>query len=219
MANTDHIRAHNGWLQTAFLSLRKDQREIALLATVDVAPEDYFKRIADHIKRREKRGFAIVYDYAPATDPHKTLTGHLAKHGLVHLKESIPLEDYWISSAAEPDAADAKTDASDATLGGDHLADIDALAASLTSGEIPHPLHDLSQASSAEASNAKTLEVIKQQSENYHVYGFLGANRLGAVVDGLVRDGFALKDTQWMDVMSVGKTRIKTPGTIDRRRR
>ena len=55
-------RVKDGWLQLAFLILRKEERELALLTTIDLGPHHYFERIGQLIKKREKRGFAIVYD-------------------------------------------------------------------------------------------------------------------------------------------------------------
>lgn len=225
MAKPEFIRAHKGWLQTAFLSLRKDQREVAILATVDVAPEDYFKRIADQIKRREKRGFAIVYGSGVKADQpttsHRAMIDALREQGYVYLRDAIPTEDYWVNAGQvdEPEAADLR--AADEKIGGDIPADAEVMAASLRSGDLPNPLHDLTPprpSKSVEEQNARAVEVIRQQAEHYHVYAFLGANRIGAIVDYLTAESFALRDTHWMDVMAVEKGRDKVKPTIDYRR-
>lgn len=228
MAETDFVRAHKGWLQTAFLLLRKEQREIALLATVDVAPEDYFKRIADQIKRREKRGFAIVYDYSTAPDQldasHRAAVDALRPHGFVYLRDTIPVEDYWISTVAVEGqvAADSKAnDQSDETAHSETSDAAEAAATSLRSGQLPNPMHDISPSRSSENVEeqvTRSVQVIKQQAEHYHVYAFLGANRLSAVVEGLSAEGFTLKDTHWMDVMAVEHGRAEAQPTIDHRR-
>jgi hypothetical protein len=228
MAKADYIRAHKGWLQTAFLSLRKDQREIALLATVDVAPEDYFKRVADQIKRREKRGFAIVYDYGGEADQlepsRRAVIDALGEHGFVYLRDSLPVEDYWINAGhvGEPDAADPETGASSEINAINQTSSgVEELAATLLSGQLPNPMHDIAPSpsnKSAEERNEHTVEVIKQQAEHYHVYVFLGANRVGDIVEGLFRTGFELGQTHWMDVMAVEHGRPETKATIDYRR-
>lgn len=220
MAKPEFIRAHKGWLQSAFLSLRKDEREVAILATVDVAPEDYFKRIGDQIKRREKRGFAIVHDLRGRADQpgasHRAMIDALRERGFVYLRDVIPTEDYWTNAGQveEPEAAEGQ-------ISEVIPADAEAMAASLLSGELPNPMHDLTPprpGKSVEEQNTRVLEVIRQQAEHYHVYAFLSAKRIGAIVDGLVGEGFTLRDTHWMDVMAVERGRVETEPTIDYRR-
>ena len=53
---TEFMRIKDTWLELAFVTLRKEQKEIALLATIDLGPQEYFERISEHIKKREKRG-------------------------------------------------------------------------------------------------------------------------------------------------------------------
>jgi len=228
MATSDFIRAHKGWLQTAFLSLRKDQREIAILATVDVAPEEYFERLSEQIKNREKRGFAIVYDFDTETDhlgdSQRAIVDALREHGFVYLRDSIAVEDYWTKAGKidEPVEADQKAgEASDEESASKTPANAEALAASMRSGELPHPMHDLATSLAnkhADGRGTHAAEVIKQQAEHYHVYAFLGANRVGGVVEGLMDAGFELNQTHWMDVMAVEQGRAEAKPTIDYRR-
>lgn len=224
MPKPDFIRAHKGWLQTAFLSLRKDQREIAILATVDVAPEEYFMRIADQIKRREKRGFAIVYDFGAKADQpgtsHRAMIDALREHGFVYLRDVIATEDYWMNTghADDPVAGDLEhREASEGQAGGDIAADAEVAASSLRSGELPNPMHDLGP-SPPSRSVERTVEVIREQAEQYHVYAFLGVTRVGAIIEALTDEGFSLRDTHWMDVMAVEQGRVETKLTIDYRR-
>jgi hypothetical protein len=228
MAAPDFIRTHKGWLQTAFLSLRNDEREIAILVTVDVAPEDYFQRITDQIKRREKRGFAIVYDDGAGADKpgaiQRAMLDALREHGLVYLWHSILTEDYWINAGQVVEAAESDLradEASEGEIGDDVAANAEALAASLRSGDLPHPIHDLARKLTSEVvekRNAHIVEVIQQQAKHYHVYAFLPASRVGGIVEKLTAEGFALRDTHWMDVMAVEQGRVETKPTIDHRR-
>ena len=103
------VRVKDDWLQLAFHILRKDQRDLALLATIDFGPQDYFNRIVQLIKKREKRGFAIVYEdhqdlpgltqEREGSEPIELLKQNamasLQKHGIAYLADVVRPEDYW----------------------------------------------------------------------------------------------------------------------------
>ena len=135
---TEFMRIKDTWLGLAFLTLRKEQKEIALLATIDVGPQEYFERISEHIKKREKRGFAILFedvdgvDRALAEEPdaeeadyHRTkrdALNLLQEHGFWFLADMVKREDYWVSADnLEPVVAQAREEASRAPGGWDTL--------------------------------------------------------------------------------------------------
>ena len=111
---TEFVRVNGTWLQLAFLTLRKEQREVALLATIDIGPREYFERIVEHIKKREKRGFAILFEDvdgfdsalakeadAPDADFQKTkrdALNRLQDCGFCYLADIIKREEYWVNA-------------------------------------------------------------------------------------------------------------------------
>ena len=111
---TEFVRVNGTWLQLAFLTLRKDQREIALLATIDMGPREYFERIVEHIKKREKRGFAILFEDVDGFDralakeadaqaaifqkTKRDALDRLQECGMWYLADIVKREEYWVNA-------------------------------------------------------------------------------------------------------------------------
>ena len=117
------MRIKEDWLQLAFLTLQKGAHEIALLATIDLGPKEYLDRVAEHIKKREKRGFAILFEdvdgiddtlgkeldaeYAEYLTTKRNALNALQKHKIWHLTDVVKREDYWVNADnLEPILAD-----------------------------------------------------------------------------------------------------------------
>ena len=122
------MRIKEDWLQLAFLTLQKEAHEIALLATIDLGPKEYFDRVAEHIRKREKRGFAILFEdvdgidetlgkeldaeYAEYLTTKRDALNALQKHGIWHLTDVVKREDYWVNADnLEPVLADMRAEA------------------------------------------------------------------------------------------------------------
>ncbi len=128
------MRINEDWLQLAFLTLQQESQEIALMATIDLGPKEYLDRVAEHIKKREKRGFAILFEdvggvddtlgkeldaeYAEFLTTKRDALDVLQKHGIWHLTDVIKREEYWINADnLEPILADMRAEATRAPDG------------------------------------------------------------------------------------------------------
>jgi hypothetical protein len=218
-------RVKDSWLQLAFLILRKEERELALLATIDLGPQDYFDRIAQLIKKREKRGFAIVYeelrDPSPAVDQgeegsdelqqlKQTALASLQQHGFAYLGDVVRPEDYWTKVPVD----DGDNNAEATAVARNELAqalraiiaDPEATVQALGAFPLRKELYDLfspSQPGLAKQRTARVAAASLEQAAGYHVFASIGQDRIGGVIDAVATEGYQVVQKQWMDVMIV----------------
>jgi hypothetical protein len=220
-------RVKDGWLQLAFVMLRKEQRDMALLATIDLGPQDYFGRIVQLIKKREKRGFAIVYedlggvlglnheneDDKGLQQLRQTAMAGLREHGIVFLPDVVCPEDYWIKvSAPEMETA---TDELGAVR--DNLAqtlrsirsDPEATARALQSFPAPREVYELYAVTSANEFAVRVADAMVEQAARYHVFAYVGLHRAPAVIEAMTAAGYRIIQQHWMDVMVVRRKRTE----------
>ena len=216
-----HVK--DGWLQLAFIILRKEERELALLATIDLGPQDYFERIAQLIKKREKRGFAIVYEELQDTATRvnqgeeggddiqqlkQTAAAGLKQHGFAYLGDVLRPEDYWTKvpvddgdSNAEA-AAVARNEFAQALKA--IIADPEATVQALGAFPLRRELYDLfspSQPDIAKQRSARVAAAILEQAARYHVFALIGLDRIAGVIDAVAAEDYQIVQEQWMDVM------------------
>jgi hypothetical protein len=216
-------RVKDGWLQLAFLILRKDERELALLATIDLGPQDYFDRIAQLIKKREKRGFAIVYEEPQDTtlgvnqgeegsdesqQLKQTAMAGLQQHGFAYLGDVVRPEDYWTNVPVDDGDSNAEATAvARAELAPTLraiIADPDALVQALGAFPLRKELYDLfppRQPDIAKQRSARAAAAILEQAESYHVFALIGLDRMAGVIDAVAVEGYQIVQVPWMDVM------------------
>jgi hypothetical protein len=220
-------RVKDGWLQLAFLILRKNERELALLTTIDLGPQDYFERIAQLIKKREKRGFAIVYEELQDTTPDQGEEGNdeiqqlkqtamagLRQHGFAYLGDVVQPEDYWTKvpvddgdNTAEATAV-ARNELAQALRA--IIADPEATVQALGAFPLRKELYDLfspSQPDVAKQRSARVAAAILEQAAGYHVFALIGPDRMAGVIDAVAAEGYHIVQDQWMDVMAAGADR------------
>ncbi len=217
-------RVKDGWLQLAFLILRKDERELALLATIDLGPQDYFDRIAQLIKKREKRGFAIVYEELQGLagvdqgeDDEIQRLKQTAMAGLqqfAYLGDVVRPEDYWTKvpvddgdNTAEATAV-ARNELAQALTA--IIADPEATVQSLGAFPLRKDLYDLfspSQSDIAEQRSAQVAAAILEQAAGYHVFALIGLDRMASVIAAVAAESYQVVQEQWMDVMAAGADR------------
>jgi hypothetical protein len=215
-------RVKDGWLQLALFILRKDERELALLATIDLGPQDYFDRIAQLIKKREKRGFAIVYE-----DPQglagvnqgedeeiqrlkQTAMAGLQQHGFAYLGDVVRPEDYWTKVPVDDGDSNAqatsvvRNELAQALTA--IIADPEATVQALGAFPLRKELYDLfspPQPDIAEQRSTQVAAVILEQAARYHVFAFIGLDRMIGVIAAVAAEGYQIVQEQWMDVMMV----------------
>jgi hypothetical protein len=213
-------RVKDGWLQLAFLILRKDERELALLATIDLGPQDYFDRIVQLIKKREKRGFAIVYEELegiPGVEQgeaeeiqqlKQTAMADLQQHGFAYLGDVVRPEDYW--TKVPVDDGDSNAEATAVARNGFAqalraiIADPEATVQALGTFPLRQELYDLfspSQPDVAKQRSARAAAAILEQAARYHVFALIGLDRMAGVIDAVAAEGYQIVQDQWMDVM------------------
>jgi hypothetical protein len=215
-------RVKDGWLQLAFLILRKDERELALLATIDLGPQDYFDRIAQLIKKREKRGFAIVYEELQGLAGvdqgeddeiqrlKQTAMAGLQQHGFAYLGDVVRPEDYWTKVPVDDGDSNAqatsvvRNELAQALTA--IIADPEATVQALGAFPLRKELYDLfspSQPDIAEQRSTQVAAVILEQAARYHVFAFIGLDRMIGVIAAVAAEGYQIVQEQWMDVMMV----------------
>ena len=219
-------RVKDGWLQLAFHILRKEERELALLATIDLGPQDYFERIAQLIKKREKRGFAIVYEELqglPGVGQEEdeeiqqlkqTAMAGLQQHGFAYLGDVVRPEDYWTKVPVD----DGDSNAQATSVVRNELAqalraisaDPEATVQALGAFPLRKELYDLfspSQPDVAKQRSARVAAAILEQAARYHVFALIGLDRMASVIDAVAAEGYHIVQDQWMDVMAAGADR------------
>ncbi len=197
-------RVKDGWLQLAFLILRKEERELALLATIDLGPQEYFERIAQLIKKREKRGFAIVYEELQDTVPgvnqgeegsdeiqqlKQTAKAGLQERGFAYLGDVVHPEDYWTKVPVDDGDSNAEATAAPRNELAQALraiiADPEATVQALGAFPLRKELYDLlspTQPRIAKHRSARLAAAILQQAAHYHVFASIGLDRIAAVI-------------------------------------
>ena len=216
-------RVKDGWLQLAFLILRKDERELALLATIDLGPQDYFDRIAQLIKKREKRGFAIVYEELQGLagnqgeDEEIQRLKQTAMAGLqqfAYLGDVVRPEDYWTKVPVDDGDSNAqatsvvRNELAQALTA--IIADPEATVQALGAFPLRKDLYDLfspSQSDIAEQRSAQVAAAILEQAAGYHVFALIGLDRMASVINAVAAEGYHIVHEQWMDVMAAGADR------------
>jgi hypothetical protein len=215
-------RVKDGWLQLAFLILRKNERELALLTTIDLGPQDYFERIAQLIKKREKRGFAIVFEELQGLagvnqgeegndeiqQLKQTAMAGLRQHGFAYLGDVVQPEDYWTKVPVEDGDGNAETTAIARNEFAQALraivADPEATVQGLGAFPLRKELYDLfspSQPNIAEQRSTQVAAAILEQAARYHVFAFIGLDRMTGVIAAVAAEGYHIVQDQWMDVM------------------
>lgn len=214
-APTNLLRVKDDWVQLAFLSLRKQQRDLVLLATIDLGPQDYFDRVVQLIKKREKRGFAIVCEDLQGglgvneeiQQLKETAKAGLQKNGFALLADVVRPEDYWTNVSA-PKAGNGSNDLDAAqdrlaqTLRG-IISDPEATAQALRTFPAQKELYDLYFGASATQLAARVAAAMLEQAAQYHVFACAGLHRAPAVIDAITAAGYTIVQEQWMDVMAV----------------
>ncbi len=215
-------RVKDGWLQLAFLILRRDERELALLATIDLGPQDYFDRIVQLIKNREKRGFAIVYEKLQGIPGmhqgeegsdeiqhlKQTAMAGLQQHGFTYLGDVVGPEDYW--TKVPVDDGDSNSEAT-AVARNEFaqalraiIADPEATVRALGTFPLRKELYDLfspSQPDIARQRSARAAAAILEQAARYHVFALIGLDRVAGIIDAVAAEGYQMVQDQWMDVV------------------
>jgi hypothetical protein len=214
-------RIKDGWLQLAFLMLRKEQRDLALLATIDLGPQDYFDRLVQLIKKREKRGYAIVYEdlqsvfgsnhaeegSEPIEQLKQTAISSLQQHGIAYLADAVRPEDYWKNVPAP--GMEKGNDDFDAAQGKlaqtlrDIISNSEATAQAVQTFPAPRELYELCPAVAAAQLSARVAAAILEQAAQYHVFAFVGLYRAPAVIDAITAAGYQIVQELWFDVMVV----------------
>jgi hypothetical protein len=178
------------------------------------------------IKKREKRGYAIVYEdlqsvfrsnhaeegSEPIGQLKQTAMATLQQHGIAYLADAVRPEDYWTKVLA-PDGENGSDDL-DAAQG--KLAQTlryiisnpGATAQAVQTFPAPRELYELCPAVSAAQLSAGVAAAILEQAAQYHVFAFVGLYRAPAVIDAITAAGYQIVQELWIDVMVV-KTEIR----------
>ena len=216
------LRTKDGFLQLAFLTLRKNEREVALLTMIDLATKEYFERIARHIKKREQRGFAIVYEdptsvemlvaesgnEKPAQGAKEAAIASLQKCEITYFGDEVQPEDYWVNVSA-PDV-----ELSDSAAARDKYADRlkwitsdpNTTAKAVQTFPLRSELYDLLPRFGDDFDARRCAQIasaIEAQAEHYNVYALVNLDRVEHILTTLEAGGFQITQQQWMDVMAV----------------
>ena len=215
-------RTKDGFLQLAFLTLRKDEREVALMTTIDLATKEYLERIARHIKKREQRGFAIVCENPTSVEMLITESGNekpsqrakeaaiasLQKCGIAYFGDAVQPKDYWVNVSA-PDMQ-----LSDRAAARDKYADrlkwitLDpkTTAKAVQTFPLGSELYDFLPRFGDDFDERRCAQIasaIEAQAKHYHVYALVNLDRVAHILTTLEAGGFQITQQQWMDVMAV----------------
>ena len=217
-------RTKDGFLQLAFFTLRKNQREVAVMTIMDLATKEYFERIARHIKKREQRGFAIVYEdpasvemliaesgnEKPAQEAKEAAIASLQKCGIAYFGNAIHPEDYWVNVSA-PTMPDDQQPTAAREQYADRLkwitSDPNTTAKAVQTFPLRSELYDLLPNFGDDFNArrcAQIVSAIEAQTEHYNVYALVNLDRVAHLLTRLQGGGFQISRQQWMDVMAVG---------------
>jgi hypothetical protein len=215
-------RTKDGFLQLAFLTLRRNDREVALMTVIDLATKEYFERIARHIKKREQRGFAIIYEDPASVDMLIAESGNekaaqgakeaaiasLQKSGVAYFSDEVQPADYWVKVSA-PDmqlsdlavARDKYTDRLKSITSGPKTT-----ATSVQTFPLSSELYDLLPRFGDDFDARRCAQIasaIEAQADQYNVYALVNLDRVAHILTTLEAGGFHITQQQWMDVMAV----------------
>jgi len=215
-------RTKDGFLQLAFLTLRKNEREVALMTIMDLATKEYFERIARHIKKREQRGFAIVYEDPasvemltaesgnenPSQGAKEAAIASLQKCGVAYFGDEVQPEGYWVNVSAPAMPAQRLTAACEKYA--DNLkwisSDPNTIAKAVQTFPLRSELYDLLPRLGDDFDAHRCAQIasaIEAQAEHYNVYALVNLNRVAPLLTTLEAVGFQITQQQWMDVMAV----------------
>ena len=215
-------RTKDGFLQLAFLTLRKNEREVALMTVIDLATKEYFERIARHIKKRKQRGFAIIYEDPASVEMliaesgnEKTAQGakeaaiaSLQKSGVAYFSDEVQSEDYWVKVSApnmqlseQAAARDKYADRLRWITSGPNTA-----AKAVQTFPLSSELYDLLPRFGDDFDARRCAQIasaIEAQTKHFNVYALVNLDRVALILTTLKEGGFQIIQQQWMNVMTV----------------